>query len=169
MAEIIGPFIKDEMLRILARQTEAGNALVTAGLVEDWLEKLLLAAGRELTNDEATRIFGPMGPLGTFSAKIEIAYMFDLIEKQVRDDLRLIKGIRNNFAHTTRFVSFGSDHIAKDCQKLSNWTEGANNEECYRDKAFECVNLIKAKMDELIFAKALRDEPVVALDDEDED
>jgi len=40
MAEIIGPFIKDEMLRILARQTEAGNALVTAGLVEDWLEKL---------------------------------------------------------------------------------------------------------------------------------
>jgi hypothetical protein len=59
--------------------------------------------------------------------------------------------------------------IAKDCRKLSNWTEGANNEECYRDKAFECVNLIKAKMDELIFAKALRDEPVVALDDEDED
>jgi hypothetical protein len=74
MPEMIGPFTKDEMLQILARQTEAGNALVAAGLVEDWLEKLLLAAGRELTNGEAERVFEGMGPLNSFSAKIEIAY-----------------------------------------------------------------------------------------------
>ena len=163
MPEMIGPFTKDEMLQILARQTEAGNALVAAGLVEDWLEKLLLAAGRELTNGEAERVFEGMGPLSSFSAKIEIAYMFELIEKPVRDYLRIIKSIRNNFAHTTNFVSFGSDHIAKDCRRLSNWTKGVNNEGCFRDKASECVNLIKAKMDSLVYAKAIA-EPVVALD-----
>jgi hypothetical protein len=102
MPEMIGPFTKDQMLQILTRQTEAGNALVAAGLVEDWLEKLLLTAGRELTNDNAGRIFGPMGSLGTFSAKIEIAYSFGLIEEHVRDDLRLIKSIRNNFAYPAR-------------------------------------------------------------------
>ncbi|MGY8631465.1 hypothetical protein RAD15_03080 [Bradyrhizobium sp. 14AA] len=165
-SEMIGAFTKDQMLEILARQTEAGNALVTAGLIEDSLEKLLLAAGRQLSNVEATKIFGPMGALGSFSAKIELAYMFELIDKLARDDLRVIKSIRNNFAHTTRFVSFGADHIAKDCRKLSNWKQGVDNQACYRDAAFDCIKAIKAKLDALMFEKALGEEPDVVMDEE---
>lgn len=164
--EMVGVFTKDEMLGILARQTEAGNALVTAGLVEDSLEKLLLAAGRQLTNGEAARMFGPMGPLGSFSAKIEMAYMFELVNKSVRDDLRVIKSIRNNFAHTTRFVNFGADHIVKDCRRLSNWKQDANNHTCYQDAAFDCIKAIKAKLDTLMYENALGEEPSVVMDEE---
>lgn len=156
-SEMIGSFTKDQMLEILARQTEAGSALVTAGLVEDWLEKLLLAAGRELSNKEAERIFEGMGALSSFSAKIEIAYLFQLIEKPVRDDLRVIKSIRNNFAHTTRFVNFGTDHIATDCRRLSTWKQGASNQQCYQDTAFDCIKAIKGKLDALMYANALKE------------
>ena len=67
-----------DLIGILNRQTEAGNALVVAGLVEDWLEKLLLAKGRSLDKDTKNRIFGRMGLLSSFAAKIEIAYFFSV-------------------------------------------------------------------------------------------
>ena len=164
--ELKSPITQADLIGILNRQTEAGNALVVAGLVEDWLAKLLLAAGRELSKELVKRIFG--GPLKYFKPKIEIAYMFNLIDQPVRDDLRLIADIRNDFAHTTWFVYFGSDHIAKHCRHLSGWREGTDNQECYRTTALDCINLIKKKMDILIYANALREEPTVDWDgDED--
>lgn len=165
-SESKSPITQADLVVILNRQTEAGNALVVAGLVEDWLEKLLLAAGRELSKESVKRIFG--GPLKYFKPKIEIAYMFQLIDEPVRDDLRVIADIRNAFAHTTRFVYFGSEHIAKYCCHLSGWRDGADNQECYRNTALDCINLIKRKMDTLMYARALLSEPTVDLD-EDED
>ncbi|MGY4371111.1 hypothetical protein ACVW1A_007176 [Bradyrhizobium sp. LB1.3] len=162
----VAPLTQDDLLRILHRQSQAGSVLVTAGLIEDELEKLLLSAGRPLENKTAKEIFGAMGPLHGFSAKIEIAYMFELINRDVRDDLRIIKGIRNKFAHTSRYVFFESQHIDRECRKLSNWSEGLGNEEVFRGRAIGCVNLIKLKIDSLMFAKALREEPSVIEDDE---
>jgi hypothetical protein len=156
------------LMGFLREHAEAGNALVTAGLVEDWLEKLLLAAGRSLEDGDVDRIFGRMGPLNNFASKIEIAYMFDLIDKSTRDDLRRIKNIRNAFAHTTRYVFFETRQIADQCQKLSNWKPGMRAEDCYREKAIECVNAINAQMNRLMFAKALREEPIVKIDDSDD-
>jgi hypothetical protein len=157
---------KGEKLDLVIKQTEAGHALIIAGLVDDWLQKLLLTAGRKLPNEEAKNVFTGMGPLASFSGKIEVAYLFSLIDKPVRDDLRLIRRIRNNFAHTSRFVSFKTDHIAKDCRKLSNWKDGMDAQACYREKAFECVDLIKAEADVLRMAQALGAEPGVIMDDE---
>jgi DNA-binding MltR family transcriptional regulator len=161
----VEPLTQQDILLILSRQTDAGNALVTAGLVEDELEKLLLTAGRELTNKHAKEIFGAMGPLHGFSAKIEIAYMFEFIDKSVRDDLQIIKSIRNKFAHTTRFVFFESPHIDQECRRLSNWKEDAPNEELFRTRAIECINAVKSKINELMFVKALK-EPLTVVDDE---
>jgi hypothetical protein len=163
----VEPLSQSDILRMLSQMTEAGNALVVAGLVEDELEKLLLGAGRPLENADADRIFGRMGPLSSFAAKIEIAYMFELIDQPVRDDLRIIKKIRNAFAHTTRNVHFGTAHIAKDCRKLSSWKEGSDNQESYRERARECVNLIRQKLDVFMFEKALSEEPSVQLHDDD--
>jgi hypothetical protein len=162
------PISQADFMQLLSRQTEAGAALVTAGLVEDWLEKLLLTAGRRLSNKTAKGIFMGLGPLSSFSAKIEIAYMFELIDKGVRDDPRIVKTIRNRFAHTTRFVHFESEHIAKECRKLSNWKDGANSQGIFQDRALECINGLRSRMDILMYAKALKDEPSVNIDDDEE-
>ena len=61
----------------LAKHIEAANVLVLAGKVEDSPEKLLLVAGREIPNKIAKRIFAGMGPLSTFSGKIEVAYLLN--------------------------------------------------------------------------------------------
>ncbi|WP_426608867.1 hypothetical protein [Bradyrhizobium sp. McL0616] len=162
------PITEMDLRQLLNRQTEAGNALVIAGLIEDWLEKLLLTAGRQLSNADASRIFGIGGPLSNFASKIEIAYMFELIDEAHRNDLRIIKSIRNAFAHTTRYVFFDSDHVAKNCRKLSNWEVFRDNQACYREKALECVNAMKVRIDRFMFAKAVQDYPSVDIDDRDE-
>ncbi|MDH2343237.1 hypothetical protein [Bradyrhizobium sp. SSUT77] len=162
----VAPLTQEDLLRILHRQSQAGSVLVTAGLIEDELEKLLLSAGRPLENRTAKDIFGAMGPLHGFSAKIEIAFMFELIDQSARDDLQVIKSIRNKFAHTTRYVFFESHHIDHECRKLSNWRSELGNEEVFRRRAIGCVNLIRQKIDALMFAKALQEEPSITEDDE---
>jgi hypothetical protein len=162
----VAPLTQDDLLQILSRQSHAGNALVVAGLVEDELEKLLLTAGRQLSNKQAKEIFGGMGPLHGFSAKIEIAHMFNLIETPVRDDLQIIKRIRNKFAHTTRYVFFESPHIDSDCRRLSNWREGESNENIFRRCALGRVNIIKLKTDQLLYANALMEPPSIVESDD---
>lgn len=150
-----------DILRILERQADAGNALVVAGLVDDCLQQLLLLAGRELSDKVAGNIFN--GPLKYLKPKIEIAYMFELIDDPVRNDLRAIADIRNAFAHTSKHLDFGSAHIVQLCRQLSRWQRGADHQECYRNTALDCVNIMKRTMDRFLYAKALREPPPVGL------
>lgn len=163
-----GPALsQSDLLGILNRQTDAANALVVSGLIEDWLEKLLRAAGRPLKDKELGPIFGRTGPLNNFAGKIEIAYLFKLIDKKVHDDLMRIKKIRNSFAHTTNYVYFDSDHIINQCKQFSNWKAGADPQTSYRDAALECINAIKGEIDKLMLINALLTAPSVPLDLDD--
>ncbi len=147
---------QEDLIKLLSQQTDAGNALVIAGLVEDELQKLLLSAMRPLSNTMAAKLFEGYGPLSTFSAKIDISFAFGLIEKDVHGDLRIIKDIRNCFAHTTHFVFFSSPEIAKLCKKLSNHRNGGDDFIYFRTRALECINAIKASADKKIFESALQ-------------
>jgi hypothetical protein len=156
---LIVPLSSSDISRILAQRADAGDALVMSGLIEDELEKLLLTAGRPLSNRTAKIIFESMGPLSSFSAKIEIAFMFELIDETVRDDLRIIKGVRNAFAHTARPVHFNSPLIAKQCWKLSNWKENSENRDCFLERARECVNVMKTKQSSILWIRTLEGQP----------
>src|ERR1700684_3704652 len=57
----------------LTKHAEAGQVLIVAGIVEDWLQTLLLGAGRQLSNTLLSQFFEGYGPLSSFSAKIDIA------------------------------------------------------------------------------------------------
>jgi hypothetical protein len=69
------PISQADFMQILSRQTEAGAALVTSGLIEDWLEKILLTAGRPLSNKTAKGIFVGLGPLSSFGKNRDRLYV----------------------------------------------------------------------------------------------
>jgi DNA-binding MltR family transcriptional regulator len=48
--------------------------------------------------------FHPDRPLGTFSAKINLAYRLGLLDDKIEHALQLIRKIRNDFAHATTEV-----------------------------------------------------------------
>jgi hypothetical protein len=59
------------------------------------------------------------GPLSTFNSRIDLAYAFRLISHEHREDLRLIKDIRNRFAHTPHLIALEEPDIQSMIQKLS--------------------------------------------------
>jgi hypothetical protein len=155
----VRPITSAEYINMLSQHAEAGNALVAAGLVEDGLEKLLLHAVIPLSNTSAAKIFDGLGPLSQFSAKIEVAYIFRLVDEATYKDLLAIKEIRNRFAHTSRFVNFKSEEIKAACQRLSGWHKDADNQKLYWEKTKECVDRMNEKINTLLYANTLKNEP----------
>ena len=99
------------------RQGDRGTALVAAAWLDDAMEARIRAACRpnKATVDEMLR---PDGPLGSFSARIKLAFLFDLIEPMVKKDLDLIRRIRNEFAHKRHNLTFVSNVIRNRCDEL---------------------------------------------------
>lgn len=56
-------------------------------------------------------------PLGTFGNRVRMIYCLGLIDKVIKDDLKLIGKIRNKFAHDLD-ASFENDQIKSWCEKL---------------------------------------------------
>jgi hypothetical protein len=142
----------------LAKYTEAGRAIVTVGRVEEWPQKLILTAGRPLSNTIAVKIFDGYGPLSTLSAKIEVAYLFNLIEDTVYNDLKAVKEIRNRFAHATTSVFFSSPELSKDLQKLTGWHRDCVPKDLFfteRCVYFYCVKEMQTQIDRHMTADAV--------------
>jgi len=72
-----------------------------------------------LSNTLKDKLFEGVGPLRTFSAKIDIAYSMGLISAGVRRDLHAMREIRNEFAHSDGILSFNHEAIDKLTPKLS--------------------------------------------------
>ncbi|AGA76666.1 hypothetical protein [Echinicola vietnamensis] len=56
-------------------------------------------------------------PLGNFSGKIKMCYCLGLIDKVIKDDLNLVRKIRNEFAHNL-YASFENDKLKSWCLAL---------------------------------------------------
>ena len=104
-------------------QSDRGVAIVGAA----WLEEAITEALHELLEkDERSwqRLFGPSGPLSTFSAKIDLARLLGCMTDTIKSDLHIIREIRNEFAHqvlhkrTHERLSFASSHIRDKCFAL---------------------------------------------------
>jgi DNA-binding MltR family transcriptional regulator len=60
----------------------------------------------------------PYAPLSAFAARITMAYCLGFISTSARDDLRIIKNIRNSFAHQLHGISFTTTEVERLCNRL---------------------------------------------------
>ncbi len=83
----------------LMNEGERGAVLLGAARLEAALEKLLksILSPHPDGNDN---LFQPDRPLGSFSAKISLAFRLSLIDKPVEHALQMIRKVRNDFAHS---------------------------------------------------------------------
>ncbi|GEM_PF-6792277 len=95
--------------------TDRASAVVLGSFVERSLADLLAA---KMNHSHIGKIFDFSGPLGTFSAKIDLAYAFNFIGPKSYHDLDLIRLLRNAFAHTRRAVSFQTPEVIDVCKYL---------------------------------------------------
>ena len=112
------------LIEELEGQSDRAAAIVGAAWIE---ESLTIAIEDALAKDAKAwhRLFGPNGPLDSFSAKIDLGKLLDLMTDSIRSDLHIVRDIRNEFAHhivhkkTLEKLSFDSMHIRDKCFALN--------------------------------------------------
>lgn len=103
---------------MFSKESDRGCALMSAAFIDDKLGQLI---EKNLIDNKRAResLFDNSGALGTFSGKINVAYLMGLIPKNVHDNIQLIRKIRNDFAHNASAITFDTDYIASRCYSLS--------------------------------------------------
>lgn len=106
-----------EFRQSLNAETDRGCALMAAAYLEAELQKLL---AKYFVNNEAVQkeIFGHSRPLGSFSSRIDIAYLLGLIGPNAHRDLHLIRRVRNEFGHVPTPIDFNDPALASRCNEL---------------------------------------------------
>jgi hypothetical protein len=143
----------------LTRSSEAGIALVTVAVIDEWLQKLLLTAMRPLSNSIAKRIFGN-GALSDVAPKADVAYAFTLIDESILTRLRILNAVRNIFAHTTDPLDFTSPEIVDACRGFPGWENGIDSKKLFDETAIACVKAIDAKTHQIVFEQSVENKPV---------
>ena len=113
-----------DVFEVLRAESDRGCVLVAAAFVEEGLE--LLLRSRMLTNPKVGTLFsGPMAPLGSFSAKIEIAQALHLLLREEYEDLNAIRALRNHFAHSYVKATFRDDKAVETVKNLHHFGTAA--------------------------------------------
>jgi hypothetical protein len=105
----------------LEQQTDRGAAIIGAAFVESLLRQSLesrLRVGTALERRTANRLFATMGPLSSFSAKIDLGVLLGLYPETVQGDLHRLREVRNQFAHEHEPRDFGYAKISEICAKF---------------------------------------------------
>jgi DNA-binding MltR family transcriptional regulator len=113
LSEDISRFVAD----LQQEKTDRGVALVGAAFLDDALRALIRAALIE-KSETADNLFKYPGPLATFAARTDFAYCMGLIGKMMFQDLKLVREVRNSFAHQHRPARFEDPEVTRLCKRL---------------------------------------------------
>lgn len=107
-----------DILGELEGQHDRAAAIILAAQVESALRAVILSRMVPFSEKDEADLFGPPGPLCTFSGKIKIAFGLGAYGPDTRVDLETIREIRNAFAHARKPIKFETPEIAEKCAKL---------------------------------------------------
>jgi DNA-binding MltR family transcriptional regulator len=116
MAWVLNEHIPFDAVKEFAGQNPRASAIVGAAILEAQLSKIIENQFRD--GDTKTELFKETGPLGTYDAKIKMAYTLGVVSKMAYNDLVLIGRIRNKFAHRLDIGDFTHPIIKPMCEGL---------------------------------------------------
>jgi DNA-binding MltR family transcriptional regulator len=115
-----------EFTQTLNGESDRGAALVAAQILSEELAKLIKS---KMVNDKKLikDAFSVRGALGSLSGRIDHAFLLGLLPNVVRQDLNLLRAIRNEFAHSTESKTFETHSIKSRCMELTYYGIGNKN------------------------------------------
>lgn len=103
----------DKVFKEMRGESPRAAVLVGSAMLEDVLRGVIAFRCTHLTQTEKAELLDGVGPISTFSAKIKAAYAFGMIGAKTRDDLEVVRELRNAFAHGIRPLNFSNPEIEK--------------------------------------------------------
>jgi hypothetical protein len=103
----------------LTGESDRAVVILLSSVLDDMLAHLL-RANLSFSPDQPQmeHIFRFEGPLGTFSARAEIAYLFGLIDEATKEQLDVLREMRNACAHSKQKIDFGISELAAVAKRL---------------------------------------------------
>ena len=98
-------------------ESDRGCALFAASFIDDALA-ILLRASLVSDNKIEQALFSGTAPLATFSSRISMSFYLGKLPLPCRQDLDIVRKIRNEFAHRAEAISFTDKGIADRCRTL---------------------------------------------------
>jgi len=103
----------------LVGTSDRGAVIILAAFIHDALSGFLAEGLIPLSDDEREYAFRSDGPLGSFSSRIDMAYLFGGLSKDTRDRLHDLRELRNACAHTTIPISFKNAELRNVARRIT--------------------------------------------------
>jgi hypothetical protein len=103
-----------------AKADDRGLCLIITAQIENELDRVIDHEFGELPADLRDSLYSQDGPLATFSRKTAIAAALGLIGPITRENLRIIRSVRNAFAHAKVPIKFSTAEVAAICADLQH-------------------------------------------------
>lgn len=105
----------------LVEESDRGCILVAAAVLETRMSNIFQEQFKQhnISTKLQKSIFSVLGPLGSFSSKIKLAFALGYISKKSYEDLDIIRKLRNKAAHTTSDFDFLDKKISNNIEKLN--------------------------------------------------
>lgn len=95
-------------------------AILGQAILESELDELLRPKFKRKDDAAWANLIGENGPLDTFRRKIICAYALGIIDDQERQNLHVIRKVRNIFAHAKRVVDFDDPEVQYEISKIQS-------------------------------------------------
>lgn len=86
--------------------------------IEITLEDLIRRKLKRRDDETWELLTAQNGPLDTFSSKINLGYALGIYKDEVRENLHIIRTIRNAFAHSRKIIDFSHPLITAELRKV---------------------------------------------------
>jgi DNA-binding MltR family transcriptional regulator len=103
----------NEVIKEIEGSSARGSAILAVNYVENVLRFFIRIRLVKMSNDHFDKLCDRDGPIGSFSQTIELSYALGIINSTFLHDLRIIRKIRNDFAHTLRSLEFDHKDIVR--------------------------------------------------------
>ena len=143
------PILANAFIRA-ERQSHSAIVFHAIAILEYDLERCLKRSFRELNADMQKRLFGAYGPVGTFAAKIDMAYALGITTDEVHAELDKFRKIRNVFAHKRGPLSLDTEPVKELFYKFKR-PPGITGS--YLEQFVKCMTIIDDHLERYLVSK----------------
>jgi len=127
----------------LKRESDRGCVILVVTAIEDALSEALKRRFVALSASEEKALYSFNSPLGTFSSRIQMAHALGIVDAKGRDQLNLMRAMRNACAHARTDISFETPQL-RDAGIAATVMDGAMGDDPATMTAWQLPEIIKA-------------------------
>lgn len=101
----------DFLFKEFEKESDRAAVILAVSLIDESLHSLLKAHLVPVNGSSDEMFEGANAPIGTFSAKINMAYRLGLLSTKLTRDIHLLRKIRNSFAHDVYGCNFENGSV----------------------------------------------------------